>query len=326
MDIKIKNLLLKYLNDECTDEEIEEIRHIFLDGKYQEEWKQALEEDAVHQMDQKPLGRMDKENVDSLYQKILIKTQVKPKSRLIYAYWWKAVAAVLVMGVMGYFIFNNVFYNPQTMVEVSTLTGERIKIMLPDSSTIWLNDESKLSYSEKFEGDTRDVYLEGKAFFEVKENKEKPFLVHSGTLVIKVLGTSFDIKAYKDDKDIAVTVATGKVSVIRDKVALPYRTLLAGDQLAYDKEAKEFMEQKIEVDDILAWKEGRLIFVDETVGDIARSLERRYDIKFVFVNPADKNQRVTFKQKGSNLKDVLQIFSLVAGLEYQEVGNRIEMK
>ncbi len=218
-----------------------------------------------------------------------------------------AVAAVLVLSIAAAVLFLN-----QTSMQVKTAApGTLTKITLPDSTEIWLNADSKISYPDRFAQDKREVSLEGEAYFKVKRNEKKPFLIHTQGIVTKVLGTSFNISSYPDENQIKVTVLTGKVAIYKkpaDGEKLPQRLYLtANQQGVYDKNQKTSNLSKKDVKSInsVAWKEGNLIFKDTELPEVIRRLERRYAIRIEIDSTI--NCPVTVNFKNETLQSVMRI-------------------
>lgn len=209
---------------------------------------------------------------------------------------------------------------------VKTTTGQMKVITLTDGSEITLNNQSSLKYPTSFNGKTRTVFLSGEAFFKVAHNPAKPFKVHTEKLQIHVLGTSFDVRAYKDDKDVAVAVATGKVGV--QSIAIKNKqtyTLLPGDQLTYNPKKEEFIKSAIDPLTANHWQEGVLIFKNQPLISITRELERHYKVKFQFVNKSLQNKELSLNVKNQRIAVVMKALSLSGSFNYKITGNDIKI-
>jgi len=184
-------------------------------------------------------------------------------------------------------------------------------INLPDGTVVTLNHDSKLNYPASFNGKTREVYLDGEAFFNVKEDAGKVFLVHTGSLVTKVLGTSFNIKAYGGDENIAVTVTTGKVQVQRSDGKRPLGILLPGDQLLVGKHTDSVLLNvvlvKVDLQKVLDWKEEDLLFDNSTFDEAAVLIGNHYGVELRFKNEAIRNCRFTGNFNNDSLGHVMNI-------------------
>src|SRR5699024_11202875 len=163
----------------------------------------------------------------------------------------------------------------------SNPTGQSSRIVLADGSTIWLSAASSLRYPKRFGDSLRSVYLKGEAFFDVTHNPGKPFIVHSGQLQTKVLGTSFNIRSFNSENDIQVTVATGRVSVGRNDDSTndqteyidPMTTLTPNQQLVFNKNTQTGTTKAVDSVLYTSWKDGKLIFENHSFKEIAQRLE-----------------------------------------------------
>ena len=177
-------------------------------------------------------------------------------------------------------------------VESNNPNGQRSKIILSDSSVVYLGAGSRLKYPENFSGDTRDIYLYGEAFFEVTKEKHKPFTVHTGDVQTKVLGTSFKIEAFKN-KPLLVEVATGKVKV--DQVAADFSRSLAvltpGQKVLFDH--GEIKRETVDPEEVQDLKEARLTFNNASLNDIAEVLQRWYNVKITFKQHTKSAEKMT---------------------------------
>lgn len=168
------------------------------------------------------------------------------------------------------------------------------KLVLADGTKVWLNSESQIKYPVTFSKDERRVYLEGEAYFEVTENKNAPFIVDMGKACIQVLGTSFNAKAYKNEDDILATLTQGRIQLNSGEQSL---TLQPEEQGIINIRTGELTKKSVDSHLYSGWKDGRFIFVEQTLEDIMNTLSRWYDIRIFFANASVRN--ITFS---GNLK------------------------
>ena len=206
--------------------------------------------------------------------------------------------------------------------------GQRTHIVLPDQTKVWLNSESSLRYAVAYNQINREVFLEGEAFFEVEKNPKKPFYVQTGSLKVKVYGTKFNLKAFPDEKFIEATLIEGKLSVTpldrpqstgkeiflkpKEKLIYAKQSIDASEHkkeiIQLDADSKDivkpilekiageeniFLEKNINAKKEMLWKEGKLIFINETFAELSIKLERWYDVKIHFENEKIKEFRFT---------------------------------
>jgi len=175
--------------------------------------------------------------------------------------------------------------------------GKSSELLLPDGTKVFLNAGSRLVYPENFTGKTREVFLVGEAFFDVKHDKSHPFIVQVDDLRIKVLGTRFNVSAYQTDNVVETVLAEGKVSMEQNNAGLfDKATELAPNQLAsFDRTTKETDVRTVETDNYILWTEGLLKFESTELSRITKRLERYYNIRFHFSEPLLGGLRISGK-------------------------------
>ncbi|WP_298733236.1 FecR domain-containing protein [uncultured Chitinophaga sp.] len=192
---------------------------------------------------------------------------------------------------------------------------------LTDGSKIWLNADSKLTYPEVFTGASREVYLEGEAFFEVANNEAKPFIIrlHKGT--IKVLGTSFNIRAY-DNEPVQTSVTTGKVAFIpkydENSEQQPDTILITPDvKVTFTQQTGNIVKENTSSQDDKAWTEGRLVFRNATLESIAMELERTFGKKVRFNTETPKHYRLTGSFQHNSLEEIMFYLARSRAFHYE---------
>ncbi|MEQ6121278.1 FecR domain-containing protein [Reichenbachiella sp. MALMAid0571] len=240
------------------------------------------------------------------------------------------VAAVLVVALflglsLSHFWQNRDEIQPDlvTIKEVVKQTGkgEKLTFQLADGSLVKLNSNSKLVFPEFFDSNNRTVKLKGEAFFEVEKDKERPFRIITGDIGTQVLGTSFNVKAYKVETDlITVAVVTGKVSVGSFEGNIVYEQILLepGEMASYDQSEKSFEKSTFRYDEVVGWRDGILSFKDLDIQSIIKIIERWYDVKIVLEkNDIDLDKDFTGKYKNKTLDAVLKGLSFAYEFEYE---------
>lgn len=179
-------------------------------------------------------------------------------------------------------------------------------LTLPDGSTVILRPGSKLDYASSFEAFTkREVYLQGEAFFDIRHNNLKPFVVHTGKLETTVLGTAFDVKALSGDKTITVTVTRGRVKVSSQDRILGI--IKPNEQIVYNNQESNSIQNKVNSKIAVEWTDQDLLFEDVTVAEAAKVLEERFKVKISFSDQLVRSKHFTTTfDKNQNLENVLQ--------------------
>ena len=216
--------------------------------------------------------------------------------------------------------------DPVKYQETVALNGEIKLISLSDGTTICLNAGSRLSYPDKFKQNTREVTLTGEAFFKVAHNSSKPFIIHSGKIKTTVLGTSFNIKAYTEDKAIKVTVVSGKVGVLSTAAKQPAMLLTPNMQLVYTKIGKTMVTEKIDdASAVISWQQGKLQYHNAPLSDVLADVQRKYNV----VIKADKNLlNCTLYADFNNmpLPKVLKLIEALINAHFKTEGNTYTLK
>jgi transmembrane sensor len=211
------------------------------------------------------------------------------------------------------------FWQTRKVKQINLVASERtIQETLPDGTAVTINTKSKLSYPQKFKGSTREVTLEGEAYFDVTHDKEKPFIIHTGDANIKVLGTSFNVNAYNDSNDVEVSVKEGKVLLYGfDKISGDTNSVLlaAGEKGIFDKITNKVLKiQEFNANDIF-WKTKTLIFTKTELSMVIETLQKFYGVNIIFTNKELYNCRLSatfINQPIDNIIDIIaKSFNLV---------------
>lgn len=195
------------------------------------------------------------------------------------------------------------------------------RIILADGTKIYMNSESALRFPVSFAGDKREVWLSGEAYFEVMRNEKQPFIVHMDQVDVKVLGTSFNIMAYQNERDMEVTLVQGKVEV---STSLQHEILLPGNQMQVNNSTVRMTSRKVDVNQYVAWKEGILRFDDMPLGQLVNRLSRWYDITFEF-RREDLKQRLFSGgfRKYEQLERILNMIQEINDVTFEVVDNKV---
>ena len=210
---------------------------------------------------------------------------------------WRAIAAIAAMLVLGVGIYME-WPRQAALTALNVRANQKSQVVLADGSRIWVNSQSTLRYPASFDGKTREVYLSGEAFFDIKHDATKPFIIHTGKILTTVLGTAFNIKEDKTQHTVVVTVTRGKVSVANGSRLLGVIT--PNQQISFNTASqKEQTQTSVDADKAVAWQQNSISFDDITFADAATKLQQRFKVKISFANNKVKNCRFT----GSALKD-----------------------
>lgn len=199
---------------------------------------------------------------------------------------------------------------------MSTPKGRQFQLVLPDGTKVWLNAASSLRYPTVFAGTEREVEVTGEAYFEVAKNKQKPFRVKiNEQTTVEVLGTHFNINSYQNEEHINTTLLEGSVKVINGNERI---IITPGQQAQVAGQAKIKVVNGVDLEKVMAWKNGMFNFQDATLKEVMRQLERWYDIDVVYEKGVAEPEFMGKMGKDLSLSEVLR------GLRMSEVHTRIE--
>lgn len=187
--------------------------------------------------------------------------------------------------------------------------GKEFRITLEDSTVVWLNSESSLSYPEKFDGNIRRVSVTGEAYFEVRHDDNRPFIVETGGQVIKVYGTTFNVRGYTDEDAVLTTLETGSVSISaigRENSAL---YLSPGHQSRFSRGNSDVTMRTVDPEIVTGWRHGKFVFEEQTLETIMRDLSRWYDFRYEFRDRSLRN--VVFMGSVSRYADFKTVISIL---------------
>jgi len=280
-------LLHKYLNDKATDEEQQ-----FL-VKYYDLF--SAEPDIISLLSDEQREKLKKDIRISIWENIDKHIETDKKTIPLRPWFVRITAAAAIIGICGIgFLFLR--HKPGIKPGVLYTTQKQkpnLFLVLPDGSRVILSYGSKLSYASSFDGlAKREVYLIGEAFFDIKHDNLKPFVVHAGKVETTVLGTAFDVKALPGDKTVTVTVTRGKVKVSDNNRLLGI--IVPNQQITFNKQRAVSTQNSIDARTCTIWTaRGDLYFENVTFGEAAKVLEERFKVKILFADQLVQSKRFT---------------------------------
>ena len=312
----IQTLFQKYINDDCTKEQVEELMALVKSGNADpslEEpmkllWQQAAENAIDHDVDWRKIHtQVTGRNTIPLWRSNFIK--------------YAAAISFILLSI--YILFQQQPDKKQWQDQLSYLnkhsvTDQSTLVILEDGTKVTLNANSDLRYPKIFGSNTREVYLTGEAYFQVVRNKKKPFIVHSGKLKTQVLGTSFVISAYLRTIPFTVTVLTGKVAV-EDQTSKAKVFLTKGQVATTHPHQKGFiLTQTANPEESIAWIEDKLIFDNATLEETAYKLSNKYGIKIKIADRKVAEQRITAMFQKQSLANILNALTRLTHTKYKK--------
>ena len=307
-----KILIEKYLDGNASTAEVRELCEWIKNNDSLDRWiMQAIERSDSH-LDEEVYERLYtriKENIESREKKSHRRFSFVPMLR------WAAVVCLPIIAALAVYELGLDSKVDTLPLVVTAESGERAKVQLPDGTKVNINSASQISYPHDFNGEKRIVELDGEAYFEVTPDKERPFVVKAAGLEITVLGTAFDVCAYKDDNEVSVVLLTGKVDVALESDRY---VMQPDEKLVYDRNTGTMQVGKVCSKEYVEWTDGNLRFENESLENIVKVLSRVYNVKIVFDSAFPEGQYFFTGSIGSGgITNALDILSMTSSLHYE---------
>lgn len=256
-------------------------------------------------------------------QKIHLIEKLQTKKINFIPYLKYAAIVVLVLALPFSYYLGRKNVQQSSLTTITCAFGDKSNIVLPDSSRVCLNSGSTLTFNSDFRNG-RKVELSGEAFFSVSKDKDHPFRVKTSDLEIQVLGTEFNVKAYPDENSISATLVEGSIEVIGQY----QRTRLKPDQkLIFDKEKQKMaLFELTDTSSDTEWKDGRLVFRNESLAELESKLKRWFDVDIIFADEQVKSRRFTGILERESILEVVSYFNLSNLVVCKIQGNKIIIK
>lgn len=264
---------------------------------------------------------------------------------------WVGRAAVwggiLLLASSFFFIFKqgekkNVQHPIVKITQIRLPYGAPMKKILPDGSEVWLNAGSHIRYDDNFIQKNREVYLDGEAYFSVKHDASHPFIVHAGNITIRDLGTKFNVQAYPDENKIETTLISGRIMVKIDGkpdqsiILIPNEKLtvkneifrLSDKNIATKEELSFEVEKVVQIPSIasipeVAWVQDQLVFENELFEELAKRMERRYNVQIIFKDTSLDEERLSGVFENENIQKAMNLLQMTTPFHYQIQGDTV---
>lgn len=325
-------LLNRFIQEKTTLEEDKELLRMLKDQSFHQElldychdkWDRTehgreLSAELQHQM----LMNIKKKirEYHTLPENVII-----PKPRFNLSKWAQYAAIALIAIVMSWGVTTYYRGGQAEEVEKEFIVcadkGQRAALTLPDGTKVWLNSDSRLTYSNRYGQNERRVSLLGEGYFEVAKDLKHRFLVDAGTMEVEALGTVFNVKAYNEDKDVITTLFEGKVraTVLSGQSV----TLTPNQSVIFNKESSQ-VEYGNNKDATYAkvWRDNEIAFDNTTLAEMGKIIERSYNIKVYIKSEEIKQCRFSGIIKNNSLNNVFEIISLTAPINYKFVNDTV---
>ncbi len=316
-----ESLIIRHFNKECSPEEDVALL----------QWIDAADDNLETYLKMKQLWalrRVDYYASDAELRRALGKTNEKiqrnehrrRRTTIVRISRYAAVFVFLLGGFLIYYLGMRQ-EAPEKLITVATTDNEAVRIVtLPDSSKVWLNENTSLSYPETFA--QRSVKISGEAFFEVKPNATRPFTVDADAIQVRVLGTSFNIKARLTEGVVQTTLTEGKVALYDHDALLA--TLLPGQQAAFDCYNRQLDVRAVKADLYTSWRTGLIMFDRAYLTDILKGIEEAYNVRIAYNTHQTERKQYNFVfRKNQPVETVLEMLQFVAPISYKKNNDEI---
>ncbi len=346
MTNRLWELLALQWSGEISTEEKAELEELLL--QHPGDWLRTGQLDQLSFNKTPPPG--GEEGTDALMDKVLgtISAGESPRKKFLHAYKYQVVIAAVMIAITAALTFIYLSQQQHRYKIVSTDAGMKTKIRLSDGSIIWLNAGSTLKYPEKLDKARREVYLSGEAYFDIKQAPNRPFIIHAQKMDIRVLGTSFNVRSYKEEDFEETSVISGAVEVTvpgehktmkvtpNQKVVL-HKTSgrhLKENNITGNKEEIKIERQPLSAispaDTVhvleTAWMNNQLIFRNETLLSLSQRLERWYGVKIIIEDQQLAMLRFSGRADNISIEKLLEVLQNIQPFNYSMQDDIVTIK
>ena len=325
-----KELFIKYLQGNCSEEDFDQLILWIREGSKSNSGKDIVQKVWEEYEPEARSGERIKYNLllDKIHHRINISqnaTKLSIQKSLVRNRILSIItraAAILLLPVLSLLIYQTLFTKDKFSQNANDLVveapaGSRMTFELGDGTKVWLNHGSKLKYPYRFGGKIRKVFLTGEAYFAVAHNKEVPFIVGTNNLDVKATGTAFNVSAYADDNFVETTLVEGRV-VLSDRANnKEIKVLSPNECLKFKSIQKEYTLESGNTIKNTSWKEGRLVFRNDSLEVVAKKLARWFNIDVEITNKKLKNFTYTATFTSETLVQILDLMSIPTPVSYK---------
>lgn len=312
---QITELITRVLAKEATAEE-QNTLHNWIQSKHENKLKYEEFERIWH------LAEKDDTAYDANKAWLKLESKIKTPKKSIEIGWILRIAAgLLIFFGIGIMAAKYIYSTKYEIAE--TASNERKQVVLPDGSVVWLKSNSSIRF-KKEEENQRNVDLIGEAYFEVVKNPNKPFIIHTENSITRVLGTSFNLIAYKDAKSVKLSVATGRVSFTSTK-SKQEQIVVANESALIDEQGNNIKLNQFNKNETL-WKDRKIVFDDQALKDVFSSVEHYFEVKISISDPNINNCHFTGEFNNPSIKDVMDVICKTMQFNYEQKQGNIIVK
>lgn len=323
-----EDLLIRYLTHRCTPVEIKDVDKWVATDQANADW--LFEMERIWSL-KNELRFSDKKEIEDAYnrfvfslQKDSLEKKIISRKRSLSFSWLKYAVAIFLVGLLSMNLYLMFDEEEIRMNEIEVPNGQRVSLTLSDGTRVWLNARSKFTYPSAFAAKSRNVKLEGEGFFEVARNSKLPFIVQSDLVFVRVLGTKFNMKAYRGDPS-SVTLSEGKVEVVANNNA-HQMILKPNEQTIYTKEAGFVKTQVLNAEIARSWTLGEAAYINKRLDEITSDLERKFGVHIHIKDKSLASEIFTCRFKeGATIEQVLTLLKETRDLDYIIKNDQIQI-
>ncbi len=259
---------------------------------------------------------------DQAWENVVTRISTKKQKTVIVRFMLRIAASILLvaLGVGGTLFLQK--QPDKSFTEVYSPYGHKTMVLLPDSSQVWLNGNSRLRYSANFR-ESRYVELTGEGLFKVTKNPKSLFTVNSQNLQLEVYGTTFNVKSYPEDNVSEVALVEGSVGLFHNKQLM--KKMVPGEVIAYDVQEDKFSHPQSDINQITSWRNDELVIENETFENVIKYLERWYGVEITLDKSLMGNSKLSFKVKTESLIELLSIIDHITPVRYEINGKQVKL-
>jgi ferric-dicitrate binding protein FerR (iron transport regulator) len=322
-----EEILQKAVETELSEKEREEMLSLFHKAELEYRLKGKLME-ILEMTDDTATEDFD---LNHFSERIMARIQEPVKTRPVRTIRikpWLKVAAALVLGLVAGKLWFVQKEEPETIQFTSVSPkGSVSQSILPDSTFLYLNSGSTLRYHFNKKEKKREIFLEGEAWFQVHKSAGQQFVVHTNSYDVTVTGTEFNVKAYNEDREAAITLEKGSVTVSSGKIRLQEPVMLhPGEQLSFNRESREIVVKKVITQWYTSWKDNKLIFVNMNLSELMVLLERKYGVDIRIDDQRILNYHYDGTLKNETILEVLNLLRETLPIQYVIKNQTIEIR
>lgn len=317
------SLFTKYINEECNAQEKATFKLWLSLNEDNQKWFSEMKEAWDAYDNNQASFDTNKVTAWKEISGSINKKATKTKSLII---WTNRIAASLIFLIGILYVVNYQLKKADIQYLIVATSGTNLevkKVVLPDSTIVWLNKGTTIKYPEFFLKNERHILLDGEAFFEVSRNEKKPFVIESQKTFTRVLGTSFNLRAYDNEKEVEIIVNSGKVS-FSSKSDEHTKVILTKDfaGLYNTGNGKILKSSNFDIN-YQSWKTGKLFFFKTKFSNVCQTLERHYGKKIELADPELENMEMSATFNNQKFTDIIDLIAQTLEINYQVNNDKI---